>query len=502
VRRLKQSLSVGHVARGGVLLFIGVIGGSMLGYVYWLIVSYFGGPGIVGIASSVNSLGTLVGGIAGLGLSTGVQRFLGRDFTHKRTGSLNAYFWSSLVFCVVLCLISAVVIWVIAFLNISLIKNFSETMLILAGLIVFLSFSGIFQALFISTIKTGSYAVSYILASFAKLVLGVLLVYMGFGWFGATMGIVFSSLSMIVLMLFFALRDLRSLGGVKIRFSSRALRESLVASSVSWLPSVVALLGSQLGILTVYGFLGGAQAGTYFIAYTIFTIVYTLPSSFLSLMFPVLSGVTNGGKQVAWRVLKICLAVACPATAFLVLYPGFLLSMVGESYVNAATTLSLLALSIIPMTLILAVTNLVYASGSYGKVLGLGLALNVPQVLLYFALVPIYGEFGAGLSFLSGALIGLVAAAIVSRRVRFQASLKKIGLSTFIPLLAGFLCLTLKFDWFIGGSVILLASVLSYGRLGVVERVDLAEIARGFASEETVARASSRLNWVLRVIYG
>jgi O-antigen/teichoic acid export membrane protein len=497
-------LSVGHVARGGVLLFIGVVAGSILGYLYWLLVSDLGGPGIVGIASIVNSLATLIGGIAGLGLSTGVQRFLGRDFSHKRTGSLNAHFWSSLVFSIVICLLSALVIWVIAFLNVPLI-GLSETMLILTGFLVFLSFSGVFQALFVSIIKTGSYAVSYILASLAKLVLGVLLIYMGFGWFGAVMGIVFFSLSMIALMFFFTLRELRRLGGVRIRFSFRALRESLVASSVYWLPNVAALFGQQLGILVfpaVFGIQSAATAGSYFIAYTIFTIVYTLPSSFLSLMFPILSGVTDGRKQVAWRVLKICLALACPAAAFLILYPGFLLSLVGVAYVEASTTLSLLALSIIPLTLISAVTYLVYASGSYRKVLGIGLALNVPQVLLYFVLVPVYGVFGAGLSFLFGSLVGLVAAAIVSRSVQFQVSSRKIVLAVLIPLLVGFPCLKLGLGWLIGGAVILLASVLSYGRLGIVERVDLAELARGFASEKTIARASSDLNWVLRIIYG
>jgi O-antigen/teichoic acid export membrane protein len=205
---------------------------------------------------------------------------------------------------------------------------------------------------------------------------------------------------------------------------------------------------------------------------------------------------------VAWRVLKICLALGCPAAAFLAFYPGFLLSLVGGSYVVASTTLSVLALSIIPLTLTSAVTNLVYASGSYGKVLGIGLALNVSQVLLYFELVPVYGEFGAGLSFLFGALVGLVAAAIVSRSVQFQVSSIKIILSALIPLSVGFLCLKLGFSWLIGGAAILLASVLSFGRLGIVERVDLAELARGFASEKTIAKASSDLNWVLKIIYG
>jgi O-antigen/teichoic acid export membrane protein len=492
---------VGGVARGGLFLFIGLVAGSILGYIYWFLVSFFGGAEIVGIASSVVSLSSLVAGITVFGLPTGVQRFLGRDFTHKRTESLNTYFWSSFIFIVTLCLLSAFALWVIAILNVPLI-GFSKTMLISAGFLVFLSFSGILSALLVSIIHTGSIAVSYIVASLAKLGSGVLLLYLGLGWFGAVMGILFSSLSMVVLMLFFALRELRRLGGIRIGFSFKALRESLRAGSVVWLPGVVALLGQQLGILTVFGIQGESEAGTYFIAYTIFGLVSMLPSSFMSILFPILSGLTDGGREAAWRVLKICLALACPPTAFLMLYSGFPLSLVGGNYIEAAPTLALLASSIIPLILISAVNSLVYAFGSYGKVLGMGLAVNVPQVMLYFLLVPLYGGFGAALSFLVGALTGLGAAIFVSRRVQFQVSKRKITVAVAVPLAAGLLSLLLGFGWLVGGIIILVASVFCYGRLGVVQRVDLAEIARGFASEKTIAKAGSKLNWILRIIYG
>jgi O-antigen/teichoic acid export membrane protein len=145
---------------------------------------------------------------------------------------------------------------------------------------------------------------------------------------------------------------------------------------------------------------------------------------------------------------------------------------------------------------------LVYASGSYGKVLGIGLATNMPRVVLYFLLVPIYSGLGAALSFLTGALTGLIAAIIVSGKVHFKVSLRKITVAIVAPSTITLVSLLMGFSWLIGGSLILLVSILFYGRLGVVERDDLAEVARAFASEKTIAKASERLNRLLKIIYG
>jgi O-antigen/teichoic acid export membrane protein len=494
-------LSIGGVARGGLFLFTGVVVSALLGYVYWFLVSQLSGAEVVGIANSILSLSSLVSGIAILGVPTGVQRFLGKEFSRNNVRSLNTYFWTSFIFTLLLSLFSAVLIWVISFLNVSFI-GFSENMLFLSGTIVLLSFSVVMSALFTSIIRTEFTAISNVGSSITKLSLGIFLVYLGFGWLGAIMGIILSSFFLMILMLFFTYRELRRLGGVKISLSAKALRESLHAGLVSWLPGVVGLLGQQLGILMLYGNRGGSEAGIFYIALAIFSLVYMLPASFMSILFPVLSGLAEEGKRTAWKALKVCLALACPLSVFLILYAGFPLSLVGKDYIQAAPTLSLLALSIVPLTFVSAVTNLVYAYGSYGKALGIGLAVNVPQVMLYFILIPIYGEYGVALSYVAGAIIGTGVAAYVSKTIMFQVSIKEITIAVMTPLGAALLCFVTRLDWLIGGTTILLVSVLCYGRAGVVERSDLAEIARAFASENTIVKASKRLNWLLRIVYG
>jgi O-antigen/teichoic acid export membrane protein len=48
----------------------------------------------------------------------------------------------------------------------------------------------------------------------------------------------------------------------------------------------------------VYFVIGGAATGFYFIAFAIAGIVYQLPASILTLMFPVLSGMEEGRKKM------------------------------------------------------------------------------------------------------------------------------------------------------------------------------------------------------------
>jgi O-antigen/teichoic acid export membrane protein len=498
-------LSIGGLARGGIFLFTGSIIGSILGSVFWFLVSFYGGPvgpEIVGIASAVISLSSLVSGIAILGLPTGTKRFLGREFGHNNTKKLNRYFWSSLATTLTLSLVATLIIWILPLLHIPVL-GFSDDMLFFTGVIVLLSFSTIIGSLFMSTTKTDSWAVSTVISAILKLGIGVYLVYLGFGWVGALEGVIISSLFYLALMVLFALRELRRLGGIEVQFSGKAVKESMYAGAVSWLPGVIVLLGQQLGTLTVFGAQGGFEAGTYFIAYVIFTIILMLPNSLNAILFPALSGLNvKDRKDLARRALKICLALACPIIAFLVFYPELPLSIMGAQYLEASSTLSILILSIIPLLFIFTVSSLVYAAGYYGKSIAIDLSIGVPQVILYFVLVPLYKGMGAALAYTIGALTGSVMSMVISRLVHIQVPSGKITIAIVVPFAVALPCYLLKLDWWITGIIILLSSVVSYGRMGVVERTDLAEIARAFASEKTVAKTGRRLNWLLRIIYG
>jgi O-antigen/teichoic acid export membrane protein len=154
------------------------------------------------------------------------------------------------------------------------------------------------------------------------------------------------------------------------------------------------------------------------------------------------------------------------------------------------------------VTFIFTVGAFVYASGHYGKSIAADTLTGVSQVISYFVLVPIYGGVGAALSYSMGILVGFGAMMVLSRLVRLGAPSGKIAIAVLVPFAVALPCYLLRLGWLISGTIILLSSIVFYGRMGVVERSDLAEIARAFAPEKTVAKAGRRLGWLLRIIYG
>lgn len=80
--------------------------------------------------------------------------------------------------------------------------------------------------------------------------------------------------------------------------SLEPIKEVIKAGIPSWIPSLLTTAGTWLGVLGIYGLAGSNQTGNYYIAFMIASVLYSLPSSFLSLMlFPVLSGMDDGRKR-------------------------------------------------------------------------------------------------------------------------------------------------------------------------------------------------------------
>jgi O-antigen/teichoic acid export membrane protein len=495
-------LSVSGIARGTVFLVTGSIINSILSYVYVFLVSIYGGVEVVGTTGSVAALTTLVSGIAALGLPIGTRRFLGRELGHKNIKKLNRYFWSSLGATIVLCLLSALIIWIVAFLHIP-VSSYSDSMLFFAGLIVLLSFSSAFGSLFVSTTNTLSWSVCLLISSAVRVALGTYLVYFGFGWVGALSAGIVALLLQLGLLTLFTLRELKRLGSIEVQFSGKAITETLHAGLVAWLPTIVTLVGQQLGTILVFGAGGSLEAGQYYIAYVVFTIALMLPTTLNTMLLPAVSGLNvEDGKGLAWRIMKISLALACPITAFLALYPELPLSLISIQYLPASLPLSILLLTIAPLTYVSVVSVLLYGSGHYGKSLAIDLTAGISQTVLYFILVPIYKAIGAALSYSAGVMIAVSVAIVMSRLVRVRVPIRKIAIAVFVPFAVALPCYILRLGWLITGTMILLSSMVAYGRTGMVERSDLAEIARGLASEKTVAKTGKRLHWLLRIIYG
>jgi len=286
---------------------------------------------------------------------------------------------------------------------------------------------------------------------------------------GFTSFFILSSI-LLAINVFIIFRSLERKSDLKLK---DAVKKIFSASVVSWIPELIRKPGTHLGTIIVFGTIGASQAGVYFISFSVFSAIIILVTVLLTYGFPLLSGMKDGRKKLVWRFIKMSLAFGMPITSFVMFYANDILYIFGKEYAEGSFALEILLLSILPVVVGIGVRTLVYAYGNYRQVLKLGLAINIPRIILYFILVPIYGITGAALSFTAGSLIGFIVALIIAKKVGLKIFTKDLAIIFVIPMVLGFVLSYYEVNSVLSVIAILLISYISYLKLGIITREDL-----------------------------
>lgn len=464
-------MSLGRIVKGGIWLYGSNLVYVSSGAIYWFIISIIGGPEILGVTSAIIGLASLVGGLAGLGIGVGVLKFVGA-FYGKDDEKVSRYFWSSFIFLIFAYSISALTLVLISFFKVK-ISGLNSEMILFSALSAFMGFSGIFTTFLTALLKTKTIFEASLLASLAKILIGVSLVSLGWGWVGAVIGYV----SVAIVNMLYLSRVVFKLVGLKPFFKLAFLHDVIKAGMVSWLPNFINLAGQWLGVLAVFGFSSAFETGLYYVAFSIANVVFMIAGSLSSVLLPVLSGMEDGRKRSTWKAIRVILASAWPLAVFIIVYPWLPLSLLGSSYIKASPVLKVLISSLVFMVLTVGVTNLAYAYDAYMYVLAIGMAANIPRVILYYLLVPFYEGFGAAISFSIGAFTGFLASLYIANKINFKIGFKELALTVVFPLLFGVISYILDLFFIIGGLLIYAGSILAYLKTRVLLKEDLKEIA-------------------------
>jgi O-antigen/teichoic acid export membrane protein len=336
-----------------------------------------------------------------------------------------------------------------------------------------------------------------VISSTARLIIGIPLVLIGLKAMGITLGY------LIPLIVTFGIYTMFSMkwgliGRLKI---SWGYGELLKSGAVSWIPGLAATLGASLGVVAVFGYQGSFQAGLYFIAYAVASIILAIPSSLLGIMFPVLSGMKDGRKRTAWRAIKISLAITAPIATALAVYGNVVLGLFRPEYSGAWLVLIILLAGVAPDAIISGVNILAYAYGMYGLVLAIGLAMNIPRVLFYLTLTPIWGGNGAASAFLMGTISGVCLAAFIAKRIKLRVNWYETGIVLSAPFIIGTSIYFTHIPWFIGIIVILTLPTIIYVRLKIISKEDVRDLAEAFLPKKILNIGIQKFGWVLEILF-
>lgn len=478
---------IGGVVRGGFWLYGSSIVNNFSGFLYWMVLSSLAGSEVLGLTSATVGLATLFAGILGFGVDTGLRRFLGKCLGAGDSVCLSKYLWSTLFFALGIYFVAGAGFLLAGASGIGF-WSYSPEMLMLASVFIFMSVSLVFSAFIVSILRTDVVFLATVIGNVLKFVVGIGLVLLGFGWIGAVIGYMFVGLAHLVLYLIYVLRTI----GFNPLLQFSAVQDVLRAGIVSWLPSIIVLSGQWLSVLFVFGSRGAIETGHYYVAYTISMFVLGISMSMLGLLLPVLSGMGDGRKRAASRVLRVSLLFMMPITVFAAVYPYVPLGLLGSEYIGASNTLRILLVSSVPLAVTACINSLVYAYGFYRMVLVIGLAQNIPRMLLYMLLVPRYSGLGAALSFTIGSCIGLFTSVYYAGVVGFKLDKRSIVIVVAVPSIIGLSSLVMGLEWFIG-MLLIGCSYPIYLRLRIISRSDLRDIAFAIMSREYVVKIYDRL---------
>lgn len=443
------------------------------GYVLWLLLSSLTTPDVIGIASTIVSLSIIFSQIVDIHVSVGSVRFLGKSFSEGNLEDVKLLVRACLVIVLLGILIGSVFItifkeWLFPAIQIELII----ILILLIGLTIIVN---LLRAVLVSALKTRSLPIITIISSAFRIALAVSLLHGGFDAVGITIGYLSGFAVALVLL---SVKVLTNLSGVKRQATINlylASKKILVASIPSWIPTVMSVVGSHLGTVVVFGADGPGQAASYFIAIAIFYAIDAIRNSLFSVGFPILSAMDDGRKKFVWRIIKMSMVISLPVTFAVMPYTNEILGLIGPSYVQGSMSLKIILLSVFPLTFLYGISTLIYSYGNYRQVLAIGLGTNLPRVLLYFVLVPVYGSVGAALSFTVGSIIGFVISIVIAKRIGMKIFWKELALLIAIPTGLTLTLTYLQVTYIIGIPILLALSPIMMFALRVISKSEVRE---------------------------
>jgi len=443
------------------------------GYILWLFLSSLTTPDVIGVASTVISLSIIFSEIVDLAIPIGSTRFLGKTFSEGKAEETQVLVKGSLlIVCSSIVVCSVLILVFKQWLTPGIGYDLTVILILLIGTSVIVN---ILRSILIAFLKTKPLPTIMVTTSIVRIVLAIVLVLFGTAAVGITIGYLIGFVLATILLSFTLVRSLMPLEKQSRTHLFHVCKSILTASIPSWIPRVLAVVGAHLGTVVVFGTYGASQAGAYFIAMAIFYAIDAIKNSLFSVGFPVLSAMDDKRKRFVWRIIKMSLVVSLPISFTVIVYSNEVLGLIGPNYVQASIPLKIILLSIFPLTLLLGISTLVYSYGNYRQVLSMGLALNVPRVLLYFALVPLYGSVGAAMAFTTGSVIGFIVSIVVAKNNRMIILWKELSLIFVIPAGIAFALDYFHITYILGIPVILFLSILLMLASRVLSRSEVRE---------------------------
>ena len=416
---------LGVVARESIFIYGANLIASLTGFLYWVAAAKIVSSEVLGTASTIISLTNITITISTLGLGTAILR-VGAIYRNE----------IGRVACTALALdLVATILVVLGGLTLfARVLSSTWLALLIVPLALVWAPTIALTPVLITTRNAKYLPYTQIINATTRIGLGIAILLVLPTTTGVVIGYLLGSLAITITLLTIILRK-KLLGSC---ISRTHAVELLRAGIPIWLPSTIAVIGTQLAVVFTYSMRGGSEAGYLYIAQTMALAIDAARVAVASALIPsIASGSVSKGKL--GDVIRLVFALLLPVNMVLFFFPEPVLGLINPEYLAAVNPLRIYILANVTLLMIGLIATHIYASGNYRYTLLINTSMSTVRVALYTILTPLYGATGAATAYLAGTLTAITL--IVPKTRGVKAPWSRMSLSLAIAILLG---ITLK----------------------------------------------------------
>jgi O-antigen/teichoic acid export membrane protein len=385
------------------ILFVDQIVVAATNWIFWLVMTTMIPAANIGSATTVYSLVLLTTTIAQLGLEYPILKETLESRTHI---FLTALF-------IELLLVGLSVPFVILMLDVLYQSTLSEFTWVAIGMLIFFSTSFISRYCLLGIYGAKQVLVIDVVGTAVRFAFGYFLVIAGYG----TSAILLAFLLQLGVMTIVSIPMIKQKLGfdlATIMHAKRIFKDAIVNTPAKF--SRMLVFNISVILLASFG-VNQSEVGVFYIILMISIVAGGLATSISYMMIPASNA---SRKDLSSDSLRLGLSLTTPLIVALVTAPGYILSLLGEQYTLGTSTLAILAIGILPSSIVMISVSKFNHLGDTRSLILVGTFQIAVFLVGFIILVPSLGIVGCAISM----LIAFIASSIVCMRDSERSSLK------------------------------------------------------------------------------
>jgi len=482
------------------VLFLAEFIPAFLSYIFLIAVSNYTSTSVIGIIGFIITFSALLANISNIEIPIGMKRYLGKSVSENNWSDFKQISSASTLF-VLFTSISILIIFLNPFVNfLELFGVDSVFIPIIAIIVIGSNLQKIFTGIFSSALRTTPLILPTILASVLRFPPLLLFIYVDelteitVSWSYSIFYVAIAIFLIISTSSFFMRLDGKSLRNIIFN-----IKLVIKGSLARWIPSLISTVGSKLNILVVFSVHGASDSGLFFIPWVIFAVLMMLVNAITQIIHPVFSGLKDSGEQLILlrRTLKLGFLTTIPLFTIVYFYAEYVLTIFDPEFIIANDTLTILLISFPLMVFNDILYYLFYARGKYNYIYYIGFITNIPRVILYFVLIPEFGNIGAAWAFTIGTFFQTIVTIFLIRKSKIQLQYSHYFGLILIPFLIGYLLDQINLG-ILGAIIIFIISYIIFLKLKLFSEDDIENYLQLLTSNEQIIERKNKIIKILK----